>query len=183
MMAEKDKNDKTDIVISDTKISRRKAVKTIAGGITAFATYQYLPAKWETPIIESIFIPAHAQTSGVPPEEKPDPPDPPGPDPTLIHELVSIEKGSTSNDILATFNPPTGGSLSGFYRIEFLNVNASATRAIQASVTDTTRSIQVNVPNDWSPTIAPSPGDEIRVSSFTTTPEYAAVDSSSSIIW
>lgn len=44
--------------------SRRRAVKTIAGGITALAAYQYLPAKWEKPIIESIFIPAHAQTSG-----------------------------------------------------------------------------------------------------------------------
>ena len=44
--------------------SRRRAVKTIAGSITALAAYQYLPAKWEKPILESIFIPAHAQTSG-----------------------------------------------------------------------------------------------------------------------
>ena len=44
--------------------SRRRAVKKIAGGITALAAYQYLPAKWEKPILESIFIPAHAQTSG-----------------------------------------------------------------------------------------------------------------------
>ncbi|MDB4516109.1 hypothetical protein N9089_00770 [Crocinitomicaceae bacterium] len=43
---------------------RRKAVKQIAGGLTALAAYHVLPAKWETPIIESIFIPAHAQTSG-----------------------------------------------------------------------------------------------------------------------
>ena len=44
--------------------SRRRAVKTIAGSITALAAYQYLPAKWEKPILESIFVPAHAQTSG-----------------------------------------------------------------------------------------------------------------------
>jgi len=63
-MTDQNKNDKVDESRSDFKITRRKAVKTIAGGITALAAYQYLPAKWETPIIESIFIPAHAQTSG-----------------------------------------------------------------------------------------------------------------------
>lgn len=46
------------------KISRRKAVKTIAGGISAIAAYHVLPAKWSTPIIEQIYLPAHAQTSG-----------------------------------------------------------------------------------------------------------------------
>ena len=64
----------------DKKITRRKAVKTIAGGITALAAYHTLPAKWEKPILESIFIPAHAQTSAV----EPQPPEPPpidgGPD-------------------------------------------------------------------------------------------------------
>jgi len=45
-------------------ITRRKAVKTIVGGVTAVAAYNILPATWNTPIIESIFIPAHAATSG-----------------------------------------------------------------------------------------------------------------------
>lgn len=43
---------------------RRKVVKTIVCGVTAFAAYNVLPAKWGTPIIEQIFLPAHAQTSG-----------------------------------------------------------------------------------------------------------------------
>jgi hypothetical protein len=43
---------------------RRKAVKTIVGGVTAVAAYNLLPAKWGTPIIESVFLPAHAATSG-----------------------------------------------------------------------------------------------------------------------
>lgn len=45
--------------------SRRKAVKTIVGGVTAFAAYNALPAKWGTPLIEQVFLPAHAATSGV----------------------------------------------------------------------------------------------------------------------
>lgn len=47
-----------------SQVSRRKAVKKIVGGLTAFAAYNALPAKWSTPRIESVFIPAHAQTSG-----------------------------------------------------------------------------------------------------------------------
>jgi len=45
-------------------ISRRKVVKTIVGGAAAFAAYNALPAKWGTPIIEQVFIPVHAATSG-----------------------------------------------------------------------------------------------------------------------
>jgi len=45
--------------------SRRKAVKTLVGGVTALAAYNLLPAKWGTPVIEQIFLPAHAATSGV----------------------------------------------------------------------------------------------------------------------
>jgi len=63
-MTNQNRNDNTNKLNSDTKITRRKAVKTIAGGITALAAYHTLPAKWEKPILESIFIPAHAQTSG-----------------------------------------------------------------------------------------------------------------------
>jgi hypothetical protein len=43
---------------------RRKAVKTIVGGVTALAAYNVLPVKWGTPIIEQVFLPAHAATSG-----------------------------------------------------------------------------------------------------------------------
>ena len=42
---------------------RRRAVKKIVGGVTALAAYNMLPAKWGTPVIEQVFLPAHAQTS------------------------------------------------------------------------------------------------------------------------
>lgn len=44
---------------------RRKAVKTIVGGVTAIAAYNVLPSKWGTPIIEQVFLPAHAATSSI----------------------------------------------------------------------------------------------------------------------
>jgi hypothetical protein len=44
--------------------SRRKVVKTIVAGITALASYNVMPCKWGTPVIDQIFLPAHAQTSG-----------------------------------------------------------------------------------------------------------------------
>ena len=79
-------NGKTDKSDLDKKITRRKAVKTIAGGITALAAYHTLPARWEKPIIESIFVPAHAQTSPIlpppiigGPDEPTNPVTPPGP--------------------------------------------------------------------------------------------------------
>lgn len=43
---------------------RRKAVKTIVGGVTALAAYNALPAKWGVPVVEQIFLPVHAATSG-----------------------------------------------------------------------------------------------------------------------
>jgi hypothetical protein len=43
---------------------RRKVVKTIVGGVTAVAAYHILPVNWSKPIIEQVFLPAHAQTSG-----------------------------------------------------------------------------------------------------------------------
>lgn len=47
------------------KTSRRTAVKTIVGGVTALAAYNVLPTKWGVPVVEQIFLPAHAATSGV----------------------------------------------------------------------------------------------------------------------
>lgn len=43
---------------------RRKAVKTIVGGVAAVSAYHLLPTTWNAPIIEMIFLPAHAATSG-----------------------------------------------------------------------------------------------------------------------
>jgi len=46
-------------------VSRRKAVKQIVGGVSAIAAYNMLPVRWEKPIIEQIFLPAHAAVSGI----------------------------------------------------------------------------------------------------------------------
>ena len=43
---------------------RRKAVKTIVGGVGALAAYHVMPTNWSKPIIEQVFLPAHAATSG-----------------------------------------------------------------------------------------------------------------------
>ncbi|MFT5697441.1 MAG: hypothetical protein ACI8ZB_000289 [Desulforhopalus sp.] len=43
---------------------RRKAMKTLVGGVTTIAAYNLLPSKWGTPYVESVFLPAHAATSG-----------------------------------------------------------------------------------------------------------------------
>ena len=45
--------------------SRRRAVKTIAGGVGALAAYHVLPVNWSKPIIEQVFLPAHAAVSGI----------------------------------------------------------------------------------------------------------------------
>ncbi len=43
---------------------RRKIVKSLVGGVTALAAFQSLPTNWSKPIIEQVFLPAHAATSG-----------------------------------------------------------------------------------------------------------------------
>jgi hypothetical protein len=43
---------------------RRKAVKSIVGTMAAIAAYHVMPVKWDSPVIEQVFLPAHAATSG-----------------------------------------------------------------------------------------------------------------------
>lgn len=90
-------------------ISRRKAVKTIAGGIGAVAAYHTLPVTWTKPMIEQVFLPAHGQTSGFVPEPPVDPvipespinPElPPGPvDPPVITEPPNTFDGQYAGSI------------------------------------------------------------------------------------
>ena len=49
---------------SPVSTGRREAVKKIVGGVSVLAAYNLLPVRWEKPIIEQVFLPAHAQTSG-----------------------------------------------------------------------------------------------------------------------
>jgi hypothetical protein len=44
--------------------SRRKIVKTMVIGAGTLAAYHTLPTTWSKPIVEQIFLPAHAATSG-----------------------------------------------------------------------------------------------------------------------
>lgn len=79
--------------------SRRKAVKTIVGGVTAIAAYNLMPAKWGTPVIESIFLPAHAATSGS----------------TITNLQLQIVNGDTTTDsvdvrITGSVVPATSGT-------------------------------------------------------------------------
>jgi hypothetical protein len=48
--------------------SRRKLLKSIAAGSGAIVAGKSLPDSWSRPIVESVLLPAHAQTSG---EEEP----------------------------------------------------------------------------------------------------------------
>lgn len=45
-------------------IPRRKTLKLIVGGVGAMTAYHVLPETWEKPLIEQVFLPAYAGTSG-----------------------------------------------------------------------------------------------------------------------
>jgi hypothetical protein len=65
-MAKDQKNQTNEILQADPQnSSRRKAVKTIAGGVGALAAYHVLPVNWSKPIIEQVFLPVHAAVSGI----------------------------------------------------------------------------------------------------------------------
>lgn len=62
--SEKIKQDLQESSTEPESTSRRKAVKTIIGGLTALTAYHTLPVNWSKPVIEQVFLPAHAATSG-----------------------------------------------------------------------------------------------------------------------
>ena len=47
--------------------SRRKLLKTIAAGSGAIVAGKSLPGSWSKPVVDSVILPAHAQTSPAPP--------------------------------------------------------------------------------------------------------------------
>lgn len=59
------KNLKNQETKSIKNVSRRNAIKTIVGGVSAIAAYNFLPVQWSKPYVESVFLPAHAATSGI----------------------------------------------------------------------------------------------------------------------
>ena len=58
---------------AEKPISRRKVIKTLAlgGGVTTGTLL--FPSEWTKPLVEAVYLPAHAQTTG---------PTPPQPTPT-----------------------------------------------------------------------------------------------------
>ena len=101
--------------------SRRKAVKTIIGGVTAIASYNLLPARWGTPIIEQVFLPAHAATSG-----------------TSLHdpcEVTWVDGFQDSHVVIIKVNgfvtPPTGGLATKI--VATGNPDATATATVNAT--------------------------------------------------
>jgi hypothetical protein len=79
--------------------SRRRAVKTIVGGVGALTAYHVLPVNWTKPVVEQVFLPAHAAVSGI----------------TLSNpcnvELVSGDQASSIDVIRVSgfVTPPVGG--------------------------------------------------------------------------
>ena len=64
MTDKKDKNQETDI--KDEKLEkRRKALKNILAGSGTVVTAAAMQDKWAKPVIESVILPSHAQTSGL----------------------------------------------------------------------------------------------------------------------
>jgi hypothetical protein len=86
-------------------VGRRKVVKKIVGGVTALAAYNLLPVRWGKPIIEQVFLPAHAQTSGEVVEEAPAPEPPP-------QTTISITNNS-SGEVDVDYTNPSGTSATG----------------------------------------------------------------------
>ncbi len=78
---------------------RRKTIKTMVGGGVALAAYHVLPDSWERPLIEQVFLPAHAATSGV----------------TLNDPcMVSLDQGTTASSAVVIrvegyVTPPVNG--------------------------------------------------------------------------
>ncbi len=60
---EKDKTKLENDESTEINSGRRRATKTIVGGVGAVAAYHLFPTKWTTPFLEQIVLPAHAQVS------------------------------------------------------------------------------------------------------------------------
>ena len=101
--------------------SRRKAVKTIVGGVTVLTAYHALPVRWGTPIIEQFFLPAHAATSG-----------------TSLHdpcEVTWVDGYQDSHVVVIKVSgfvtPPTGGLATKI--VATGNPDATATATVNAT--------------------------------------------------
>ncbi len=101
-------------VIKD--VNRRRAIKTIVGGVTAVAAYNIFPINWETPIIEQMFLPAHAATSATETSS------------AAIEHSLELRQIGTTGAIVVTFTAPTTFHAQGGGEIvTYLITNPSST--------------------------------------------------------
>ncbi len=80
--------------------NRRNAIKKIAVGVGALAGYSVLPKQWIKPVIDSIVLPAHAQTSGISLSEN---------DLTITVESGDQTTDTVSVDVEGAVSPATAG--------------------------------------------------------------------------
>ena len=80
--------------MTDKKSSenRRKLLKSIAAGSGAIVAGKSLPESWSRPVVDSVMLPAHAQTSPAPPA------------PPTVFTVTPDPQSVTSNE--ATTSPP-----------------------------------------------------------------------------
>lgn len=95
----KNSGTRVDTTAEPKNSSRRRVVKTIVCGVGTLAAYHVLPVNWSTPVIEQIFLPAHAATSGITLSD------------SCTAELVSGNQESSIDVIRSSgfVTPPTGG--------------------------------------------------------------------------
>ena len=78
--------------------SRRKLLKSIAAGGGAIVAGKSLPENWKRPVVDSVMLPAHAETS-------PTPTEPPTPTPTPTNTFVGTGPTPQSTGSLDFLDP------------------------------------------------------------------------------
>lgn len=143
-MTDQNRNEKADKSKSAKNITRRKAVKAIAGGVSALAAYHTLPVNWSKPVIEQIFLPAHAQTSGVDVPVDPSIPITPGHPDHPDYPLAPSHPDHPHNNPSAVINSVTHTIISGFIEVF---VDMTLNRIAQYTFVATNTSIPASQPN------------------------------------
>jgi hypothetical protein len=136
-----------DINKESKTLSRRKAVKTIAGGVGALAAYHTLPVNWSKPVIEQIFLPAHAQTSGVDVPVDPSIPVTPGHPDHPDYPLAPSHPDHPHNNPSAVINNITSTAVSGAPGFINVFVDMTLNRIAQYTFVATNTSIPASQPN------------------------------------
>ncbi len=148
--------------IQTVPVSRRKIVKYTLSSMFTIASYHILPTKWSVPIIESVFLPAHAATSS-----------------NYIQKIVSVTRSDDDLNIILwrddNFLPDATYDLI----IEYGAGLAFNESYLNESMLDDSWGINMSVPMSNNEL---NPGDPVRVTIRPSSP-YIAVDSPMLIIW